>query len=249
MHQGVQFFLDFKAPDDFGRYYRVSAEETYEHHATYPIGIYFAGQFFYQPADYSLFTCYSIEPLNNIYLISTKDLNKNQYIKYQMNFVSNQTQRLMYKYSLLVKQMSISDEAYDFWNNLNKNNQESGGLYDTQPALVEGNIYSVSDPNERVLGFFGVSSVKSKRIVVSNIPISFPDDYHCTPSKPNWEGGWPFNTSYVEWPIYFVNYYDISSSSPNPELYVADKDCFDCRLIGGTTVKPDYWDDSLKCNE
>jgi len=246
-YEGIQFYIDLIANENDGSYYRVSVEETWEYHAAYPVGIYFAGEYYHHPADYSLYYCYSSNQLDNIFLISTTGFSKNEYKKYQLNFVTNQTQRLMYKYSMLIKQMSISEGAYNFWSNLRKNNQQSGGLYDTQPAIVEGNIHSLSDPNEKVLGYFGVSSVQTKRIFVTNVPISFPYDFHCTPSVPYYEGGWPYNTSSTEWPIYFINYLDFETGATI--LGVADKDCFDCRLNGGTTEKPVYWDDDLKCNE
>ncbi len=56
-------------------------------------------------------------------------------------------------------QMSISERAFNYWSLVFDQITNFGGPFDTPPAPIEGNVYNVNDPDEKVLGFFGVSKV------------------------------------------------------------------------------------------
>lgn len=239
-YQGMQFYYNFKATDEYDRYYRLVVEETWEYHAAYPISIFYSGGYQTISPDSSLYFCYKTQRINDIFLISTDGFEKNEYENFQLHFVDNQTQRLRYKYSLLLKLYSLSRNASNFWVNLKKNSQESGGLYETQPALVIGNIHHVNYPDEMVLGYFGVSSVQEKRIFFTKPDdFTFAQDFYCIASKPNIEDGWPSQTDPTEWPIYFLYVFDMETEGTI--LGIAPVECFDCTKSGGTTTKPDFW--------
>ena len=237
--QGLQFYLDFKAPDDYGRYYRWELEETWEYHSAWPITMYWAGKlYFITPPDYSLFYCYKTGPVNQIFILSTNRLVRNNFERYKLHFVNNLTQKLMHHYSLLLNQYSISNEAYDYWATLIKNNQESGGLFDNLPALVRGNIHNIYNSDEIVLGYFSVSSVKSKRINLKNIQdLPFDNGPVCSAKKfeerfyaiPR--GDWPYYLLYIE-----------NHETGKRVLSTANPECFDCTMLGGTTEKPSFFD-------
>ena len=67
------------------------------------------------------------------------------------------------KHFFNVAQHSISREAFEYWDTVKKVAQSTGSIFDTPPAPISGNIYNVDDPEERVLGFFEVSSVDTIR--------------------------------------------------------------------------------------
>ena len=57
---------------------------------------------------------------------------------------------------------------------------DEGGLYNTQPELIHGNLYNETNPNEEILGYFYASSVKSKRIFIEEInELTLTYNYHC----------------------------------------------------------------------
>ncbi len=234
----VQFYLDFQSNENSSKYYKWDLEETYEHHATWPMGNYYAdNKFVYAPYSWDLFVCYNTLPIKKIYTLSTQNLNVSGSIKMPLHRVDNSTQRLFYRYSLLVSQYSLSADAYSYWEKLKKNNQESGGLFDSQPANTQGNVKCVSFPDEKVLGFFGVSSKRTKRIFVQDVPeLIFPHYFQC--NEEPIEISDILSSTETSWPIYFV---------PVPPGYpgylTGDYDCFDCRQEGGDTIPPDYWRD------
>lgn len=233
---GLQFYLDFSASEQYGSFYRWELIETYEYHSTWPIFRYLDVDGYHEGGtDYSYFICYQTEKIGDIFTLSTQELTKNEYKKYPLHFVNDHTQRLLYQYHLLVKQYSISEGAFHFWENLKKNNQEEVDLFSQQPANVQGNIFNVNDPSEVVLGYFGASSVKTKRTYVLDVPeLTFEKVNYCEaspilpgemiPSEPR--------------PLYMVLTKD---SEGNQVWGYAASDCFICTLKGGTTEKPSFW--------
>lgn len=69
-------------------------------------------------------------------------------------------------YFLLIKQMSLSENMYNFWKAANQIVLNSGGVFDKPPITVRGNIFNKSDPDEQVLGYFAASSVYSLPIFI-----------------------------------------------------------------------------------
>lgn len=67
------------------------------------------------------------------------------------------------KHFFNVAQHSITKEAYDYWETVKKVAQSTGSIFDTPPGPINGNIYNIDDPDERVLGFFEVSAVDTIR--------------------------------------------------------------------------------------
>lgn len=155
--QGIQFYIDLDVENTNSHYYRWNLTETWEHHA-------------FLPRSIAKSVCWTTKDVKNIYILSTKNLIQNKFLRYPLHFVDNKTARLNFCYSLLVNQFALSEAAYIYWDNLRKNSNEQGGLYNAQPLTVEGNLKSITNPDLKVLGFFSASSVKSKRIFVQNVP-------------------------------------------------------------------------------
>ncbi len=234
---GLQFFLDFRGNENYGRYFRWQLTETYEYHSKWPLDQWLNkdGNHDLVEPDYSNFVCYGSEKLENIFVLSTNGFSQNSYSGYKLHFVQDQTQHLQYKYSLLINQYSINETAYNYWDNLRKNNQETVDLFGKQPANVKGNIHNAIDTTDFALGYFGVSTVQSKRIMVYPIAgLSFDKALPCSAIVID-PGHLP-----AERPLYFVTDYD---ENLVPYLGIGAPECIFCTLKGGTTVKPPYWDE------
>ncbi|MGA1978646.1 MAG: DUF4249 domain-containing protein [Bacteroidales bacterium] len=173
---------------------------------------------------------------------------------------SDLSDRLTVRYSLIVKQLSVSQKEFDFWNNLQQVNESGGSIFDTQPYSVISNIYNVDNPGETVLGYFSVSAVQQKRIYINpvnlngmNLPqyqydctefIVSPDDYNVNlvPGEPRWTWHRVYNLfmsaggmTFVE-PIYDAN-------GDLYKLVFVKNECSDCSLSGSAN-KPDFWTDN-----
>jgi len=234
---GIQFYVNLDADNTYSRYYRWEVTETWEYHAEYPLEWYYVGghsPHHVSPPDFSRMICWKSYIPKNVYILSTKDLSENKYQLFPLNFVDNTTSRLHYGYSLLVKQYSLSEEAYIFWNQLRINSTANGGLYEKQPLATKGNLHNLTNPDQDVLGFFGVSSVTSKRIFVKDVE-NLEMEYlsSCTPADLSPYGLKDLNP--MDYPVYLMG--NVNGWLP----IVLDDECVDCRALGGKTQKPDFW--------
>jgi hypothetical protein len=234
--KGIQFYIDLDASMTNSHYFRWEALETWEHHSTWPREWYYDGTVHHIfPPDYSRFVCWNTRLVKNIFTLSTKDLVQNNYSFFPLHFVDNySTSRLVYGYSVLIRQFALSEAAYAYWEKIRINSSLQGGLYEKQPLAIRGNMHNITNPDQNVLGFFGVSSVKVKRIFVSNVPdLPLEYDPNCIPGAPM-RGGLKEITE-AEYPAYLDG---------NHETYfmrLLETACVDCLSFGGTNVKPAFW--------
>jgi hypothetical protein len=242
---GIRFYCDFTYDDEGYEYIRWDLTETYEYHNRKDLGYYYLDpEHWLRPVpDTSIYyVCYISNELFQIHSMSLRSLNFGHYVKKPFYFVPNNQheQTLHHKYSLLVKQYSLGEEAFYYWNELKKNSQEQGSLFDSQPALLKSNIRNVNDENEYVLGFFSMAGMVEKRafaIEPDGLDRS-PYINHCYPRQHPPDqvtfavgGYYRFDLT----PIYFTMW----GGTP---LVRVNKSCIDCRAYKNSThIPPDFW--------
>jgi len=181
--------------------------------------------------------CWITDTISQIYTQSTANLSGTSYIKHPLHFVSNQTQRLKHRYSVLFRQYLINENAFRYWNDL-KNNSNTGGLIDKQPSLAVSNICNCEDPEEHVLGFFSISGVTEKRIFLDQIEgLEIPNNIFCFPGS-EFPRLWFFPSN--ELPLFLAQ-----ANLPDDEkeyFGLVRKSCVDCREYRGSKSEPpDFW--------
>ena len=62
-----------------------------------------------------------------------------------------------------VQQMSLSQDAYSFWQKYQDQQNRVGSIFDPAPASIRGNIVSATDAGDTQLGYFFVSGVSRKK--------------------------------------------------------------------------------------
>ncbi len=168
--------------------------------------------------------------------------------------------KLLYDYSLLVKQYALSREAYDFFSSLAKTTETTGSLFDPMPSQVTGNVHNVADAKEPVFGFFCILTSVQKRIRIregmGNQPFCELLDClsECNPRDPRH----PTTEDYTRAVQEYQTYDQVILSSdaiidicimavPHVRCSIlttfyrtVDPSCRDCRLQGGKTTKPDF---------
>jgi hypothetical protein len=237
--EGIRYYLDFTFDDEAYEYIRWELTETYEFHnpemeayvalsrrRTIPL-----------PDSSNWRICYITKRIQDIHAISMQDLDQGVYIKKPFSFVPNDNieQKLLFKYSLLVRQYSVGPEAYHYWNELRNTSQSQGQIFGIQPALLKSNICNINDESEKVLGFFTMSGLQEKRAMAEDIPgiDHRPYKYYCLPTLRG-----PGVSMASNYPAYYARAtYDGST------IYeIVNKHCVDCRAYEGSThIKPDFW--------
>lgn len=234
--KGIQFYIDLDGQNTDSKYYRWEAVETWEYHSDYPIEWIYNGikVIHIYPPDYSKDTCWATLIVRNIFTLSTLNLSDNKYQQFPLHFVDNTTSRLVYGYSLLINQYSLSDTAYKYWNKLNANSTDEGGLYEKQPLASKGNLHNLTHPDKQVLGFFGVSSVRSKRIFVENVEdLNLEYKSPCIPFPMS---AWGFaDYSNIPKPLYLFG------DEKGYQKILMNVECVDCTSMWGKNKKPAFW--------
>ncbi len=237
--KGFYIYIDTYDPDKETGYYRYEFEETWEFTVPYPSR--------FELVDRSLrlrsvipSKCWRTENSTDILLTSTDIMESNIIRRFPVQFVSTVGNRLSRRYSILVKQYSLSREAYIFWEQLKNTNQDMGTLFDKQPAQVYGNIYNLNGDESPVLGFFEASSVTSKRIFLENKDL--PSDVRIQSEFAYCQSKY-FIVNSRDALSYAISGYCVVKEETSDFFgmgIIADHRCCDC-TVTGTNIRPDFW--------
>ncbi len=236
--KGVQIFINTHDPANETWYYRWEWDESWMFRTPYDSYlIWEEGEI--KIRDERVHTCWKFGRSTSIEIATTKNLNTDRVNEYPLNYVATNTDRLQIKYSINVKQYSLSEESYNYWLELQKATESLGSLFDPQPSIIYGNIYNINDASELVLGYFDASSVREQRIYVTGKdipPTRFPNNYsHCIDSivSPR------MVAEMVEGLWWLVE--ETENEAGFPAFLMSSLPCIDCTIYG-TNIKPDYWD-------
>ncbi len=181
--------------------------------------------------------------------INPKILNKE--VQFVPTGLSN---KMSIRYSILVKQLTISRAEYEFWSQLKESTENVGGVFASQPYSIKGNVRNVADETEPVLGYFQVGSVVSERIYINKADVTDLDLPMVSPTE-----GCRLDSFLVDGISYFSPYQiyeeQVLNGSLNfhePVYADASMDviglllsinmCADCTLKG-VIDPPDFWED------
>lgn len=76
-------------------------------------------------------------------------------------------------YNIQVKQYALEEESFNYWNQIQEITEDQGSLSDKQPGTIVGNLTSITDPAEIVLGYFEAAQEQSVRR--QYVPLDFLD--------------------------------------------------------------------------
>jgi len=236
--QGLQLYLDTYDSRKKSFYYSWDYEETWE------ISVPFQSLSEYLP---EMKICYRNSSSRKIFIQSTKEYSDDRIIKYPLFFVGNTTNRLMIKYSVLVRQYVLTEKTYEFFSDLKEINENTGTLFDRTPVILIGNMINKLYPDKPVLGNFQISGASELRIFINrdNLPpqMNVATEYEfCKAdlvSKKN-ESFRLDSLLHTGWIVMDTIY---EPDKQDTLIGLANsRSCFDCTL-NGDIVKPDFWDE------
>jgi Domain of unknown function (DUF4249) len=186
-------------------------------------------------------SCWRTQPSTDIVTASSVAYSQDVISHYQVTTIPEGSEKLSNRYSILVKQYALTKEAYEYYQTLRKNTQQTGSLFDPQPLNLPTNVHCLTHPAETVIGFVSASTVEEKRIFIDHTQIS------------NWkyEGVVSSDCSYfiyvdqnpTDFSIFdypdttYGPYYFIT----NGPLVLVSRSCTECTYYGGSNVKPSFW--------
>lgn len=220
--EGASIYLNTHDPSNACKFFRWEFEETWQFELPYYV---------------ENKICWTTSYSKNILVKNTTALSDDKIVRQPIYIIDNNSDRLAIKYSINVNQYSLSDDEYNYWEKLQQVEEEVGSLYDITPASIPSNVRCIEKPDESVLGYFSVSSVKSKRIFIKSQFRGLVDLYeYCENSQVGYYDNIP-GLGVNRWII-------IDHFFPPPPYKVLTffRGCADC-TVRGLTKKPDFWKD------
>ncbi|MBO9658686.1 MAG: DUF4249 domain-containing protein [Chitinophagaceae bacterium] len=235
---GASFFVNAKGTEDQSKYYRWDYDETWE------INSYYNSVLIYQedqnivrdrlPSELE-FRCWKYDTSSTIQLGASTALSSNVISEKMLFSIPNSDERLAVRYSLMLRQYSMSRDAYNFYELMKKNTESLGTIFDPQPSELRGNLKCINDENAIAIGFITASTVSSKRIFVQLSDWTYPQICLLDSITPDsiadfFVGGGlvPIMAEYT--PRGNVAFY---VASPGP--------CVECTRRNGNLRRPSFW--------
>lgn len=165
---GIQIYVNAHDAANNARYYRYTFSETWEFVTKYeaPYIVNDTSVLLRTP-EQQVHQCYGRDSSARTILNSTAALSQDIVAAFPIVTVDSTSEKLQRKYSILVSQQALSKEAYVFYDNIKKNTEDLGNIFDAQPSLLIGNIHNINDPTEAVIGFISAGTIQKKRIFIS----------------------------------------------------------------------------------
>ena len=249
--RGVAIHVDSFDPTGNSKYYRYEYEESYKIIAPEwsvqkaivipPTNPSSDGTIAYITNSPDTKVCYNTVISPNIMLANTSAFSEDR-LHYSIRFLSDQNYIISHRYTILVRQYILSLASYNYYATLKKMSGSGSILSPLQPGFVNGNLSSLDNPNEKVVGYFDVTSVSTKRIYFNYADL-FPFESlppYITDCTPFCYGEQPDCTHYPpDAVIADINNGFITLHSPN--LWV-NAPCGDCTTFA-SNIKPTFWVD------
>jgi hypothetical protein len=245
-NKGLAVYVDTEDPSHQTNFYRWNYIETYEVHAPFPSNWIWLGnnqvEFRHQGID----TCYVTDTLRNIIIRNTTGLEQDKITGQLLRFIPATSYISRYRYSILVQQFALSAESYLYWENLRTISEQQGSLSDIQPGSIPGNIVSLTDSDEAVLGYFDASHVSEKRIFFA--AINFYNEGFLMPEnlRSNCYEISPILVPQAELDEAMTRYertmyiWEVYGFEPFATFELMPKSCCDCRDLG-PTKRPSFF--------
>ena len=256
-NDGISIHVSTHNDNDASRYYMWSYEEDWEFHAVLNIlglpGIPVFNKKTYPDlvpggSKNPYLYCWKHAESSNIFIYSTEQLDENTVKDIELIRIPVDDIRISYIYSILVKQWSLNEKAFNYYRTLEKMTEESSGLFTPMPSEIKGNITCISSPSKKAHGFVLASEITTKRVFIYENQfeqIHSEYDYECiwkTPddSRPTW---------YFDW-VQAIQGNGAIAITTDGDLLGKDylyntlysRECVDCRAEEGSTKKrPDFW--------
>lgn len=279
--EGVSVFVDTFDPNNASKFYRFEYEETYKIIAPLYVTreLVVVNRDFPIPDDIPISEitdyfvdlrlrteqkqiCFNTVKSNKINLTSTTDLSEDRLDKFRVHFINRSNYIITHRYSILVRQFIQSREAHTYYKTLNEFSESESVLSENQPGFIQGNISNTNESSaSKVIGFFEVSSVDSKRIYF-NYSDLFPGEtippyaitcnplnafapslWNTDPGHPNLAVSSPLVSSLdLGFQFYEENPNDNEAPFPYQPFLLVPKECGDCTALGQTKI-PDFWEE------
>jgi len=251
---GLNIYADTHDPSHNSVYYRWDYVETYIIHSAFYSFLYLQTVPFdtvlTRPTADQIFTCWKNDTSSNILVNSSAKLSKDVIADNQITSIASTSEKIGDRYSILVKQYVLTADAFNYYQQLKKNSEQLGSIFDPQPSELPGNVHSVSNPSEPVIGYITAGNPSESRIFIDSryLPAWLPTTPNVGCIMDSLLFQQPVGRTiqnYVQIYIYSQQQIPISVLAPPESTKIlgytgSSPACVDCTLRG-TNVQPSFW--------
>ncbi|MFD0795165.1 DUF4249 domain-containing protein [Mucilaginibacter litoreus] len=251
-NNGLEVNVTSHDPSKRTQYYRWEYNEDWQFHAKYHSFLIVKDDtVVHRTPEEDIYYCFNKAKSTNILIGSSVKLTSDIMSEAPISIIPKGSLKISMRYSVLVREYALSREAYLFYENLKKNTEQLGSIFDALPSEISGNIHNVNDPKEPVIGYIlaGTYSQKRRYINKSELP-GWEPEYPASCKEDSTRFVEPFSKP-VE--IYILSGLTLPTTEmkdfeENPEGVLigymrTDFICGDCTLTG-TKKRPDFWKDN-----
>jgi hypothetical protein len=241
-NKGIQLLVDTHDSTNSTHYYSWDYEETWRFQV--PI---------HETGKSELKECYWYNNSTDFNMNSSTNRKGDVIDRQPLLFIDQNTNRLFMRYSVLVKQFALTEQAYKFFTDLNSLNHNQGTLFDPIPYSLTGNMKNITNKNMPVLGYFLVAGASEKRIFIDRKEL--PEEFYPTdgfdycftemafvsPDLTNYRLDATADSLMKEGYVVYEDY--LVAIAPEVivrQLCMAKPTCINCTLSGESKV-PDFW--------
>ena len=249
-NNAMQVYVNTHDAGNNTRYYRWDYGETWKFHSKFqsdyivdPVTKLIRGR---RPEE-NVYTCFAEDKSSNIIIGSSAKLAQDVIYQAPITIIPRDAEKISVRYSILLKQYALTKDGYQFWENLRKNTEQLGSIFDAQPTQLTGNIHSTTDPSEPVIGYVSISNTQSKRIFIDNsqLPPEWLAKYPYDCVMPDSALNYNSKTRVAEVQAYIID----GGAIPIQKIYIMGADvgytysseaCAVC-TIRGRIQQPSFW--------
>lgn len=223
--------------DEGAKYFRWTYTDVWKYHADYQT------IYEYDPfsdslnelilPDLTTYYCWARGSASEIELCTTAELSTDEVRRHKFISIPRTSYKIQEKYKLTVSLRNISEDAYSYLENLKLTSNLTGSLFSPNPSEMIGNVVCEQDSTITAVGYIDVAQVATGKLTVDHTNIY----QYVTPTRYDL-----FTVEYGMRSRYSAGYRPITKDSDGNILW-GRKECLDCRVDGGTLVKPSDWDD------
>jgi hypothetical protein len=249
---GAHIYVNAHDASGSTRYYRWEYREDWQFHTVYRSAFLKDGK--PRLPFQQIYDCFAKDSSTSVQLASTTKLTQDIIYRAPLTIVASTSEKIEKKYCIGVRQYALTSDAYDFWQNLQKNTEELGSIFDVLPSQLQSNFHCLTNPNELVIGYLSVGNTSFKRtyITASQLPASYNPKYpaYC-------ELDTVFNSPNPKIPqeVTSTNNYNVPNSPYLPIMAIyafpdvtglpiaftySSTICVDC-TVRGKTMQPAFW--------
>ena len=240
----LTIYVNTHDPLNNTRYYRWNYEETWKYHSDLVSKVHvndFQILTNSQADQDKLYYCWQTDNSNSIIIDNSVKLSQDIISMKQLTSIQGNSLKKSFIYSILVKQYALTQKAYEFYGIMKMNSEQTGSLFDPQPSEINGNIKNITNPSEPVIGYVSISTLSANRVYISR------NFFYHYPASCTIQLLYSLNFTDIQYPIinYPVDYLRDHLTQKITGYIIAPSACVNCEWMGGKSLQPVFWPDSL----